>query len=90
MLSCCAVLCIDMELLACVHRAHETDIAAANPTIVKELQEIIAGYAASEVSIEASGLCPTQYGTGNDPRCAEAAAKITPPFWVPWLKDGEE
>lgn len=68
-------------------REENHDVAAANPTIVKDLLDIIAQYAKTEVSIQESGLCPTQYGTNNDPRCAAAAAKINPPFWVPWLPD---
>ena len=35
--------------------------------------------------MNASGVCPEQYGVGVDPRCAEAAFKLKPPFWVPWL-----
>ena len=66
-------------------REENHDIADANPALVKQLLDIIETYAKSEVSIAQSGLCPTEYGTGNDPRCAEAAAKVSPPFWVPWL-----
>lgn len=44
----------------------------------------------SPAIVRVPGLCPTEYGTKNDPRCAEAAAKIKPPFWVPWLPDEHE
>jgi hypothetical protein len=66
-------------------RFENHDVGEANPQIVKELLAIVAQYAKSEVTVAEAGLCPTEYGTQPDPRCAEAATKITPPFWVPWL-----
>jgi hypothetical protein len=67
-------------------RVENHDVAAANPTLVKELLDIIDTYAKTEVSVQAAGLCPTSHGTKSDPRCAAAAAEVSPPFWVPWLK----
>jgi len=63
------------------------DVAAANPAVVAEMAAFLAKFQKTEVSLPNSGLCPTNYSTGSDPRCAEAAAKIDPPFWVPWCAD---
>ena len=38
-----------------IDREENHDVAAANPTIVKDLLDIIAGYAKTEVSIEEAG-----------------------------------
>lgn len=66
-------------------REERHDVADSHKDVVAELSAILAQYAKTEVSVNASGLCPTEYGIHSDPRCAEAAAKIQPPFWVPWL-----
>jgi len=36
-----------------------------------------------EVTLKASGLCPTPLGTGEDQRSAAAARALG--FWEPWL-----
>ena len=59
------------------------DVSATYPAVVTRLQARLTELAKSEVTVDASGLCPTQYGTHGDPRCG-AKAKATG-FWEPWL-----
>ena len=37
----------------------------------------------SEVTLAASGICPTSYGTSPDPR--GTAIAVATGFWQPWL-----
>lgn len=61
----------------------QVDVAGEFRSIVEELMEVVTSAAASEVSVPASGLCPTKYGSSIDPRCAAKANETG--FWVPWL-----
>ena len=56
-----------------------------NAAIVAELQAIFDAEAKTEVTVEASGLCPTSYGIKPDPRCGAKA--IATGWWQPWLAD---
>ena len=59
------------------------DVAAKTPAVVQQLHARLLELAKSEVTVQAAGLCPTKYGSHNDPRCG-AKAKETG-FWEPWL-----
>jgi hypothetical protein len=59
------------------------DVAQTMPLVVQQLHARLLELGRSEVSVEASGLCPTHYGSHNDPRCV-AKANATG-FWEPWL-----
>jgi arylsulfatase A-like enzyme len=61
------------------------DVYDMHPDIVKDLMAIFVEEAATEVSVNASGLCPTQYFDRDDPRCL-AKAEATG-WWQPWLPD---
>lgn len=61
---------------------HE-DVAAQMPAVVQRMHARLLELAKSEVTVQAAGLCPTEYGSRNDPRCG-AKAKETG-FWEPWL-----
>lgn len=62
------------------------EISDQHQDIVSQLHQLILNEAKSEVTVNASGICPTKYGTQPDPRCNTHAAQIG--FWEPWL-DGE-
>merc|ERR1712034_87758 len=62
-----------------------TDVADENPFIVKRMIERLVELAQGEVTLQASGLCPTKAGSKPDPECL-ARAEATG-FWEPWLKD---
>lgn len=61
------------------------DVSKQHPKIVQSLlarlQELVQG----EVTVAESGLCPTRYGSKNDPRCKAKA--VATGFWEPWLKE---
>ena len=59
------------------------DVAAKTPAVVQQLHARLLELAKSEVTVQAAGLCPTKYGSHNDPWCG-AKAKETG-FWEPWL-----
>ena len=59
------------------------DLAAETPLVVQQLTARLMELGKSEVTVAASGLCPTQYGSHNDPRCGAKARETG--FWEPWL-----
>ena len=60
------------------------DIASKYPKIVQQMSARIDELAKSEVTLEASGLCPTASGSHPDPLCNEKAKETG--FWMPWCR----
>lgn len=61
------------------------DVAEAHPAVVSRMSSRLLELLDGEVTVAASGLCPTSYGSREDPRC-RAKAQATG-FWEPWLQD---
>jgi hypothetical protein len=64
------------------------DLAAQTPDVVQTLKARLEELGKSEVTVEASGLCPTSYGSHSDPRCRAKANETG--FWEPWLNNYEQ
>ena len=63
---------------------HEkSDVAAQHPELVAKLHARLMTLLEGEVSVAASGLCPTPLGTKVDARMSALAAATG--FWQPWL-----
>jgi hypothetical protein len=80
---CSAKPCL-FDVLADPEERH--DLADANPAIVETMQARVAELQKSEVSIEASGLCPFATGKRQDPKCSAKAKEVG--FWMPWCDEG--
>ena len=59
------------------------NIASAHEDVVNRMKSRILELLKGEVTLQASGLCPTKLGTKPDPAMTRAARKVG--FWVPWL-----
>ena len=64
---------------------HDVGGVAANTATVKAMKARVLELLASEVTVAASGLCPTPLGSKPDPR--GTAVAVATGFWQPWLKD---
>ena len=58
-------------------------MAAQHPDVVAKLHARLMALLEGEVTVGASGLCPTPLGTQVDPRMSSLAAATG--FWQPWL-----
>ena len=58
-------------------------VAAQHPEVVAELHARLMALLEGEVTVAASGLCPTALGTQVDARMSALAAQTG--FWQPWL-----
>lgn len=59
------------------------DMAAEHPAVVKRMHARLLELLEGEVTVKASGLCPTPLGSHPDPRMTALAVQTG--FWQPWL-----